>query len=153
MLQNQFPSHFADIRMVNAQRKTSNCRRSHELVFSCPSSHEVLGSFLWISTQCTYRSQNYNLQSCFQEACNGNLKLALKKSQSLFRENFLNTVSKDSMSDWITDSVSALQSKSSEINSFLDSSWLISIKLSQRCILIGYGRAIQNQNASSVLSY
>lgn len=153
MLQNQFPSHFADTTMVNAREKTSNCRGSHELFFSCPSSHEVLGCFLWISTQYTYRSQNYNLQSCFQEACNGNLKLALKKSQSLFRENILNIVSRDSTSDWITDSASALQSKSSEINSFLDSSCLISIKSSQWCILIGYGRAIQNQKPSSVLSY
>lgn len=46
-----------------------------------------------------HRSQNYNLQAWFQEESNVNVKLALKKSQSLFRENILHIVRTDSIAD------------------------------------------------------
>lgn len=103
--------------------------------------------FFVVSTQHHYTCIT---PACFLEVSNACVKLALMKSQSLFRENTVHIVSfNNSLKNR---PVAVLQTKLMDINSLLDSGSQNSIDSSQWCIDTGYGRALEKLKTSLISS-
>lgn len=106
--------------------------------------------FFFCGSNSTSLHMQNNIPACFLEVSNACVKLALMKSQSLFRENTVHIVRFNNRLK--NRPVAVLQTKLMDINSLLDSGSQNSTDSSQWCIDTGYGRALEKLKTSLISS-